>query len=125
MTAFILRLFSSLIASMLAAHLIVRSRTWFESAPSAQAHLEAILLGVLSGMLIASLASLIKLILRMFLISTQNEVIVAHSSIVINESDEHHDSGHIFNSQVQSHEDRRRKYILVDAFEIEMHEEMA
>lgn len=123
MMAFILRLFSGLIASMLAAHLIVRSRTWFEGPSSGQVHLEAILLGVLSGLLIVSLTSLIKLMLRRFLLSTRNEVIVAHLPKVINESDEQHHSGDFY-SQIQSPEGRRRKYILVDAFEIELHEEM-
>jgi hypothetical protein len=109
---------------MLAAYLIVRSRTWFEGVLNSQANLEAILLGVLSGLLIASLASLIKMILRRFLLPTRNEVIVAHLPRVINESDEHHHSRDMFNSQIQSPEDRRRKYIVVDAFEIELHEEI-
>lgn len=123
MTAFVLRLFSSLVAVMLAAHLITRSRAWFEAVPSAQAHLEAILLGVLSGLLIVSFASLIKLILGRFLASTRNEVIVAQSPRFINEGDEHHHPGDMFYSQDQRPEDRRRKYFLVDKFEIEMHEE--
>ena len=124
MTAFILRLFSSLAAAMLAAHLFARSRAWFEAVPSVQAHLEAILSGVLSGLLIVSLASLIKLILGRFLVSTRNEVMVAQSTRFITESDEHHHPGDMFYSQDQSPEDRRRKYFLVDTFEIEMHEEM-
>jgi hypothetical protein len=124
MTALILRVFSSLVAAMLAAQLIARSRTWFEGVPSAQAHLEAVLLGVLSGLLIVSLASLIKLILRRFLVSTRNEVIVAQSPRFINESDEHDHLRDMFFSQVQSPEDRRRKYFLEDTFEMEMHEEM-
>jgi hypothetical protein len=124
MTAFILRLFSSLGAGMLAAHLIARSRAWFKAVPSAQAHLEAILLGIISGLLIVSLASLIKLILGRFLVSTRNEVIVAHSPRFINEGDEHHHPGDMFYSKDQSPEDRRREYSLVDMFEIEMHEEM-
>lgn len=124
MTAFVLRLFSSLVAVMLAAHLIAGSRAWFEAVPSAQAHLEAILLGVLSGLLIVSFVSLIKLIMSRFLVSTRKEVIVAHSPRFINEGDEHHHPGDMFYSQEQSPEDRRRKYFLVDKFEIEMHEEM-
>jgi hypothetical protein len=124
MTAPILRIFSSLVAAILAAHLFARSRTWFEGVTSAQAHLEAILLGVLSGLLIVSLASLIKLILRRFLVSTRNEIIVAQSPRSINESDEYDHLGDMFFSQVQSPEERRREYVLVDTSEIEMQEEM-
>ncbi|HEY46520.1 MAG: hypothetical protein AMJ88_07130 [Anaerolineae bacterium SM23_ 63] len=123
MTALILRVFSCLVAVMLAVNLIARSRTWYEAVPSSQAHLEAALLGVLSGLLIASLGSLIKLILRRFLVSTRNEVIVTHSHRLINESDEHH-PGDMFCSQVKNPDDQRRKYFFVDTFEFEMHEEM-
>jgi hypothetical protein len=123
MTALNLRMFSNLAAAMLAADLIARNRTWFEGVPSAQDHLEAVLWGVLSGLLIASLASLIKLILGRFLVSTRNEVIVAHSPGIINESDEHHPGDMVY-SQIQRHDDRRREYFLVDTFEAELYEEM-
>ena len=118
-----LRTFSNLIAAILAAHLLVRSRTWFEGVSNAQAHLEAVLLGVLSGLLIVSLVSLIKLILGRFLLSTREEVHVAHFPRYISESDEPHHPGDFY-SQVESPADLRRKFFVVDTLEIEMHEEM-
>lgn len=123
MTAFILRLISSLVTATLVAHLIARIRTWFEEIPSAQLPLEAVLLGVLSGLLIVSLASLIKLVLGRFLASTRNEVIVAHSPRFIHEVDEHHLEGMTY-SQDQTPEDGRREYSLVNTLEFELHEEM-
>lgn len=124
MTTIIVRMLSSLVAAMFAAHLIVRSRTWIESIPSAQAHLEAILLGVFSGFLIASLVSLIKSILSRVLVSTRDEVLVAHLPRLINEGDERHHPVDMFLSHVQPPEGLRREYSLVDTFEIEMQEEM-
>ena len=123
MTTFIPRLISSLVTATLTAYLIARIRTWFEGIPSAQVPLEAVLLGVLSGLLIVSLASLLKLVLGRFLVSTRNEVIVAHSPRFIHEVDEHHSEGMTY-LQDQTPEDRRREYSLVDTLEYELHKEM-
>jgi hypothetical protein len=123
MMAFIPRLISTLTAATLSANLIARIQTWFEGTPSARGNLEAILLGVLLGLLIASLTSLIKLVLGKFLASTRNEVMVAQSPWFIHEVDEHLSEG-MFDSQNKSPEDRRRTYLLVDTHEIELHEEM-
>jgi hypothetical protein len=123
MTALIVRVLSSLVSATFAAHLIVRSRIWYEGVPSAQVHLEAVLLGVFSGLLIASIVSLIKLLLSGFLVSTQSEILFAHLSQLSNEGDEHH-PGDMFHSQIQPREDLRREYSLVDTLEIEMQKEM-
>ncbi len=125
MTALLLRTFTCLVVAILTADLIARSQTWFEGVPSSQAHLEAVTLGVLSGLLIASIGSLIKLILRRFLFSTRNEITVAQSPMFIHGNDEQHHPGDMFFSRDQRPEDRRRNYSLVNRVEIEMHEEVA
>lgn len=122
MTTLIVRVLSSLAAAIFTAHFVVRSRTWFEG-PSDGAHLEVVLLGLFSGMLIASLVSLIKLILSRFLVSTRSEVLVAPLPQLINEGDEHRRAGEMLHSQIQCQEDLRREYFLVDTFESEMQEE--
>jgi hypothetical protein len=123
MTRSLLRTIGALVIIALVVRLIVGTGTWFEGDTNDQTQVEAVMFGFLSGLLIVSLVSLIKLIVGWFVAATRVELLAARLDRFAGESDEEDPVWDPF--MVERLEDHRRTYRSVDALsEVEMYEEV-